>query len=187
MTDNVDPACGSRSNPQDYEGIEDLYLNPKLRSIPKAAGLNRLNNDLHPGAKAPSASFGSRSDPKLHFKSKACRYGHGTDVEAGLKIARTGPCRYRHGPDVEAGLNLPVVSRIRTLDNKDRLIVRPPLAQALKQWFNDPYSESESEEEDSRQAAGEATMGASTARRRSEPEEQGTPSNNDDRGKCLVH
>ena len=151
MTDNVDAVCGSRSNPQDYEGVEDMLLNPKLRC-----------------------------------NSKACRYRHGTDFQAGLKIARAGPWRYSHGPDVEAGLNLPVVSRIRTLDN-DRLVLRSPLAQALKQWFNDPYSESESEEEDSRQTAGEATMGASTARRRSEPEEQGTPSNNDDSGKCLVH
>ena len=151
MTDNVDAVCGSRSNPQDYEGVEDMLLNLKLRC-----------------------------------NSKACRYRHGTDFQAGLKIARTGPCRYSHDP-------------IRTPDN-DRLVLRIPLPEAMEQyfkkmplktgddeWFNKSWPESESEEEDSRQTAGEATMGASTARRRSEPEEQGTPSNNDDSGKCLVH
>jgi hypothetical protein len=75
MTDNVDAVCGSRSNPQDYEGVEDMLLNPKLRC-----------------------------------NSKACRYRHGTDFQAGLKIARTGPCRYSHDP-------------IRTPDN-DRLVLR---------------------------------------------------------------
>jgi hypothetical protein len=122
MTDNVDAVCGSRSNPQDYEGVEDMLLNPKLRC-----------------------------------NSKACRYRHGTDFQAGLKIARTGPCRYSHGPSVEAGLDLPVVSRTRTPDN-DRLV-------SDDEWFNKSWPESESEEEDSRQTAGEATMGASTARR----------------------
>ena len=159
MTDNVDAVCGSRSNPQDYEGVEDMLLNPKLRC-----------------------------------NSKACRYRHGTDFQAGLKIARTGPCRYRHGPDVEAGLNLPVVSRIRTPvpvpEAMEQYFKKMPLKigdDECFEWFNKSWPESESEEEDSRQTAGEATMGASTARRRSEPEEQGTPSNNDDSGKCLVH
>jgi len=99
MTDNVDAVCGSRSNPQDYEGVEDMFLNLKLRR-----------------------------------NSKACRYRHGTDFQAGLKIARAGPWRYSHGPAVEAGLNLPVVSRIRTLDN-DRLVLRSPLSQAMEQYF----------------------------------------------------
>ena len=94
MTDNVDAVCGSRSNPQDYEGVEDMLLNLKLRC-----------------------------------NSKACRYRHGTDFQAGLKIARAG---FKTGDD---------------------------------EWFNKSWPESESEEEDSRQTAGEATMGASTARR----------------------
>ena len=74
------------------------------------------------------------------------------------------------------------VSRHRTRDGEDKLVLRIPLPEAMEQyfkkmplktgddeWFNKSWPESESEEEDSRQTAGEATMGASTARRRSDP------------------